>query len=86
MMVDLQIMRHRLVAVFAGEGLLPHEATARLRLEARLEVRGTPRQHRLPFLISGQVQVVSRGDYQGNTVGVQGVAPAHVTATFRVLI
>lgn len=85
-MKDLQIMRHRLVAVLDGEVLLSHKAAAGLRLEARLEVRGTPRQHRLALLIPGQIQMVPRGYNQGNTVGVQGVAATHVAATFRVLI
>lgn len=79
-------MRHRLVAVLARDVLLAHKAPARLGLKARLQVGGTPRQHRLTLLISGQIKVVPGGDYQRNTVRVEGVAAAHVTATLRVLI
>lgn len=85
-MKNLQIVRHRLVAVLAGDVLLADEASAGLCLEARLEVRGAARQHRLALLIPGQVQVVPSGDYQRDAVRVQRVAAADVAATFRVLI
>lgn len=83
---DLQIVRHRLVAVLAGDVLLAHKAPTRLGLKARLQVGGAARQHGLALLIPGQIQVVPGRDDQRNAVGVEGVAAAHVAATLRVLI
>lgn len=79
--MDLQVVRHRLVAVLAGNVFGSHKAATGLRLEARLQVGGAPRQHRLALLVAGHVEVVAGRDYQRYAVRVQ-----RVSATLRVHI
>lgn len=73
---NLQIVRHRLVAMLRRDILRAHETPAGLCLEAGLQVGGTTRQHWLPLLVAAQVQVVAGGNYQRYAVRVQRISAA----------